>query len=446
MSKSDEIALNMATGFLSGTWSLDGLASQAAKACGGRERWIRPFIRRLLARFEHSPGNHNLEEFARWIESDSGYLKHQPYKIHSIFWLIPTMHPSNGQAASWQVPALTTATALGDWLGLKPTELDWFADCHGHERRVKLGPLRHYSYRWLPKAHGKWRLLEMPKTRLKAIQRRILHEILDRIPAHDAAHGFREKRSIATFAAPHCGQRIVLRFDLHQFFPSVRASRVHAVFAAAGYPHTIARLLTGLCINVVPDDVWQSHPGDEYSRPKWEEKQRDRSPHLPQGAPTSPALANLCAYRLDCRLEGLAKSIDARYTRYADDLAFSGDRELERSIRRFQVIVCRIALEEGFDMHLRKTHFMRQGVRQQLLGIVVNSHLNIRREEFDRLKAILHNCKRHGPASQNRDSQVDLRSHLLGSIAHVSMLNPSRGRQLKEMFDQICWDAQAAIE
>jgi hypothetical protein len=267
----------------------------------------------------------------------------------------------------WPVPSLPTSAQLAEWLGLTISELDWFADCQG---RLSKAPakLQHYTYRWLSKRTGKARLLEMPKQRLKAIQRRILHEILDHIPPHDPAHGFRRGRSIATFVAGHTGQPIVLRIDLRDFFPSIRASRVHALFFKAGYPRPVARLLTGLCTTMASCEV--APPSDVY-----------RTPHLPQGAPTSPALANLCAYRLDCRLAGLARKVGARYTRYADDLAFSGGEELECCARRFQVGVCRIALEEGFQVHTQKSRFMRQSVRQQLAGIVVNACPNVQRAE-----------------------------------------------------------------
>jgi retron-type reverse transcriptase len=304
--------------------------------------------------------------------------------------------------------------------------------------------LRHYTYRWIAKKSGSWRLLETPKSRLKALQRQLLHELLDRISPHAAAHGYCRGRSIATFAAPHCGRRIVLRFDLRDFFPSVRESRIHALFRTVGYPREVARLLTGLCTNVVPDDVW---PNGLFlaDRPL---PLRDRKPfqipHLPQGAPTSPALANLCAYRLDCRLHGLAQTAGGQYTRYADDLAISGDNDLERSVRRFQVEVCRIALEEGFEVHTRKSRFMRQGVRQQLVSVVVNSHPNVCRTKYDLLKAILHNCGLHGPGSQNHDGHPDFRAHLLGKIAHVSMLNEQRGSRLRALFEKIDWGHFAA--
>src|SRR5262249_30454916 len=143
--------------------------------------------------------------------------------------------------------------------------------------------------------------------------------------------------------------------------------------------------------------------------------------------------------RLDCRLAALAEAVGARYTRYADDLAFSGAGEIERGARRFQVEVCRIALEEGFEVHTRKSRFMREGVRQQLAGVVVNVRPNVRRDEYDRLKAVLTNCVRRGPASQTREGRADFRAHLAGRISYIALLNPARGRRLRALFDRIRW-------
>jgi hypothetical protein len=162
-------------------------------------------------------------------------------------------------------------------------------------------------------------------------------------------------------------------------------------------------------------------------------------PHLPQGAPTSPALANLCAYRLDCRLAALAKSADATYTRYADDLAFSGEAAFARIVKRFQIHACATAMEAGFTVHHRKTRIMRQGVRQHLAGLVVNQRLNVRRADYDRLKATLTNCVRLGPQAQNRESHEDFYCHLLGRISFIAMIHPQRGQRLRKLFDQIVW-------
>src|SRR5262249_30611422 len=141
-------------------------------------------------------------------------------------------------------------------LGLTPGQLDWFADRCGMEARVPDGPLRHYTYRWLTSRGGKLRLLEAPRPRLKAIQRRILHEVLDTIPAHDAAHGYRAGRSIVTSPAPPPRRGVVLRMDLRDFSPSVGAARVRAIFRAAGSPLAVSLALAGLCTNVPPADVW----------------------------------------------------------------------------------------------------------------------------------------------------------------------------------------------
>ncbi len=299
--------------------------------------------------------------------------------------------------------------------------------------------LRHYRFRLVSKRSGKWRLLEMPKKRLKAAQRLILEQILNVIPPHSAAHGYCVGRSIRTFAEPHCGREIVLRFDLRDFFPSVTASRVHCLFRTAGYPIEVARLLTGLCTNAVPEDVWDNHQAS------WLTRKRFRDRHLPQGAPTSPALANLCAYRLDCRLQALAQSTNARYTRYADDLAFSGGSDFAKSASRFRITVGAIALEEGFELNMRKSRFLRQGGRQKITGVVVNAHPNVARTDYHTLKAILYNCGRFGPSSQNRNGHPDFKAHLLGRIAHVRSLNPQRGQKLQNLFEKIDWVEMAAV-
>src|SRR5262249_24103120 len=156
---------------------------------------------------------------------------------------------------------------------------------------------------------------------------------------------------------------------------SISRARVFGLFHTAGYHNSVARLLAALCTNATPSWLWVDRPPHTNSRDELMQRLYLR-PHLPHGAPSSPALANLCAYRLDCRLAALARSIDAHYTRYADDLAFSGGDELARAARRFHVHVAAIALEEGFAVHTRKTHIMRQGVRQNLAGIVVNQRTN----------------------------------------------------------------------
>ena len=436
MSTDRFFARNLAAAFLAGPWDLEGLAERGGRACGTSGPWLRLLAQRVLAAFGDQPTAPDEEQLTRFLLADDEFVQAwensgQEFHAYQLFWVRPAMAPAAARPGSWPVPALSSLTALAEWLNLAPGELDWFADCQGREGRLPAGPLRHYTYRWLMSRSGKARLLEVPKPRLKALQRRLVHELLERIPVHEAAHGYLRGHSVVTYTTPHVGRAIVLRLDLRQFFPSIRSSRVHALFRTAGYPVAVARRLTGLCTNVVPDEVWREQGGKD--------GRIFSSRHLPQGAPTSPVLANLCAYRLDCRLAGLARAVGAGYTRYADDLAFSGDGRLERCARRFQVQVCRIALEEGFEVHTRKTRFMRSGICQQLVGIVVNQRPNIRRWEYECLKAVLFNCSRHGPDSQNRDGRPNFRAYLLGRIAYVAQLNPTRGWRLRSLFDRIVW-------
>jgi RNA-directed DNA polymerase len=142
---------------------------------------------------------------------------------------------------------------------------------------------------------------------------------------------------------------------------------------------------------------------------------------------------------MDCRLSALAKSAGARYTRYADDLAFSGGAEFERSAERFGLHVAAILLEEGFRVHHRKTRVMHQGVRQHLVGLVTNQRVNVVRGDFDLLKAVLTNCVRTGPESQNREGRLDFRAHLVGQVGFVEMINPAKARRLREILERIQW-------
>jgi hypothetical protein len=140
---------------------------------------------------------------------------------------------------------------------------------------------------------------------------------------------------------------------------------------------------------------------------------------------------------MDCRLSGLAQSAGAAYTRYADDLAFSGGEAFDRSVLRFSTHVAAILHEEGFNVHHRKSRIMRQSVCQHLAGLVVNQGVNVVRADFDCLKATLTNCIRHGLESQNREAHPTFRSHLEGCISFVEMIHPAKGVRLRALFRQI---------
>ena len=215
-------------------------------------------------------------------------------------------------------------------------------------------------------------------------------------------------------------------------------------FRTLGYPEPVADLLGGIATNCVPRIAWNEmirQTGLAFDPQElWHLRAMYARPHLPQGAPTSPSLANLCSYRLDCRLNGLAHSTGADYTRYADDLAFSGGHKFESAVERFADKAAAIVLEEGFSVHHRKTRIMRHSVRQHLAGLVINERLNTRRSDFDLLKAILTNCVRHGPQSQNRQAHPYFREHLAGRVSFMESIHAGRGKRLRTIFDQIEWE------
>ncbi|HEX6770907.1 MAG TPA: reverse transcriptase family protein [Acidobacteriaceae bacterium] len=284
--------------------------------------------------------------------------------------------------------------------------------------------LRHYKPLVLAKPGADIRLIEAPKVRLKHLQGQVLSGILDPVPPHPAAHGFFKRRSIRTFVAPHVARPAILRMDVRSFFPSIRRARVEAIFRTFGYPEPVAVLLAALCTTSTPLHVWRNYGVDCNPEQLQTARTLYRSSHLPQGAPTSPAIANLCCWRLDSRLAGLARAANVVYTRYADDLAFSGEARFAAHAARFSVHVAAIAIEESFQVHHRKTRLMRSAARQHLAGLIINQRPNIPRSDFDELKAILTNCIRTGPAAQNRAHHPDFRAHLAGRIAFVESIHP----------------------
>ena len=406
---------------------------RASRMLGRRWRWLRPLALRYLEAFSGGtrPRRRDVTAFLR---ADAGFAHARAKygrEILAVEWAEepPQMQPVEA-ARSWNIPAIETPGALAGWLGIEAGELDWFADLKGlgHKRNQPL--LQHYHYRVLAKPSGGVRLIESPKPRLKELQRRILADILDNIPPHPAAHGFVKGRSVRTFVAPHAGQRVVLRMDLRDFFPAFPAARVQALFRTMGYPDSVASLFAGICTNAAPREVWKEFAA-ERALYAW--------PHLPQGAPTSPSLANLCARRMDCRLTGLTESAGAVYTRYADDLAFSGGEEFERCVARFSGLAAAVLQEEGFAVQHRKTRIMRQSVRQHLAGLVTNRRVNVRRRDFDLLKATLTNCARLGPESQNREAHAHFRAHLEGRVAFVESIHRERAKKLREILARIEW-------
>jgi hypothetical protein len=439
------VAEGLARAFLAGEWEPAAMARRGSQALGDRRRWL--FHLALSVRHEYpQPPRDQPRALARFVgacppltttfERDRASGRGVP-AVRRWLTAETAMGPS-----PWAVLPLPTVGHLQELLGLTTGGLAWFADRRGLERTVA-EPLRHYRWRVVERPHGV-RLLAAPKPRLKEAQRRLLRHVLARIAVHDAGHGCVPGRSVRTAVAPHTGADVVLRMDLEGFFAGIGAERVHALLLGpGGLPEPVAHVVTGLVTTVVPAQVWRELPvpagteGRERHR-RW--GSRLAVPHLPQGAPTSPALANLVCYRLDRRLTGLAAAFGASYTRYVDDLTFSGGAALGRG--RFAELVTAIAADAGFRVNAGKTSATSGARRQSVLGAVVNVRPTLPRRERDALRALLHNCAVHGWAGQVRGHDpATFRDHVLGRVAWAASLDPAFGARLAVLAGRIDWSA-----
>lgn len=431
-----DLSRALAAGYLAGEWTRAGLVESAAAVLGRRPRWLGPLARQVLELYPRAPYDRP-RELARLIAT-----RRAAERAERARPMTQPVAPTRMVSNRWRLPELDDLSDLARMLELSGSELDWHADPRRLARRASDGALHHYrvSHRVAPS--GAIRVLEAPKQRTKQLQRLLLDELVSRIPPHDAARGFRPGGSVRSYAAPHSGRPVVLRLDLEAFFASVTVARVYGVWRAAGYPEPVAHRLAGLVTSVLPLSAWQTVPrpvDDTLLDAHWRLGRRLAAPHLPQGAPTSPALANLAAYGLDVRLTALARSWGGRYTRYADDLAFSGDRGWGRGTSRLLDAIEGIVRDEGFRLNDRKTGVMLHGGRQTLGGLVVNERPRVARAEVDVLRAILHNCERFGPSSQNREGHPAFEEHLRGRIAWVAQHDPVRGARLLAAHRAVDW-------
>lgn len=353
----------------------------------------------------------------------------------------PKAAPATG--GKGKLSALKDAGALAEAMGLERGALLRLADPGRFVAGSFDGKL-HYRLLVHPKKSGGKRMILAPKKRLKEAQRWVLREILDPVSEGPYAHGFVKGRSIATHAAEHTGRAVVVHLDIRDFFHQFTFRRVRGVFRTLGYEGEALQVLTCLCtapIREMADELAHEAGVD------WEDVVRfmrggprgGLHPILPQGAPTSPALANLAFRRADARFAALARQFGATYSRYADDLVFSGDDELRKGLRRFLPLARAIVKDEGMSLTPHKLGVTRKGARQKVCGLVVNERVNVPAIEAKRLRAIVHNCVVHGPSSQNRENQKDFRAHLRGRIEFVRSANPEKGQKLLNRFGEIDW-------
>lgn len=318
------------------------------------------------------------------------------------------------------LPVLSTPADVARALELPVPRLRWL--CWHTEAAER----PHYVYFEIAKRSGGKRLLAAPHTALATAQEWVLAHVLAPLPTTPSAHGFVPKRSTVTNATPHLGQALVVNLDLSEFFPTITLPRVRGVFERLGYSPAVATVLALLCTEAPRRAV-------EYDGKRYWVAVGPRA--LPQGACTSPALSNQVARKLDRRLAGMGAKHGWTYTRYADDLTFSGGREGE--IPLLLARVRHIVDEEGFALNPKKGRIQRAAGRQTVTGVVVNEKPGLPRDEVRRLRAILHGARKTGLAAQNRENHPHFAAWLRGKIAYLMMIDRQKGAALLAQLDTL---------
>jgi len=302
---------------------------------------------------------------------------------------------------------------------------------------LTLGQLRHFSIHRqkerMPhyvtftrkKRSGGERIIMAPKRRMKAIQRQLLALLVDKLPVTDHAHGFRRARSVRTGALPHVGKSVVVHMDLQDFFPTVTFARLRGFLIASGYGYPVATTLAVLMTEALRQPV--AVDSEIYYVPVGQR-------HCVQGAPTSPGICNALVAKMDRRLAGLAKKFSLTYTRYADDLTFSGDLDA-KTTGHFLHHAALIIEAEGFKTNATKTHVMRRGNRQRVTGVTVNQVLGLSRQERRRLRAGVHQLTTGKPGRGTTEAPMVLR----GKLAYLTMLNPEQAAPLLRQLEGVDW-------
>lgn len=265
----------------------------------------------------------------------------------------------------------------------------------------------------IPKKKGGVRVLDIPSVELKYIQRWILDNILDKIHISTYANGFIKNKSILTNAQLHVNSECVINIDLKDFFPSISFKQVFGIFRYYGYTKELSYTLSKLC----------TYQGT-----------------LPQGSPASPAITNILCLKLDKRLGELGKSFQASYSRYADDITFSG----KKAIAHLLPAAMGIIRDEHFSVNLEKTHIAYSHQRQEVTGLIVNGkQVRISQKYKRKLRQEIYYCKKYGVRNHLEyidDHHAFYKEHLYGQAYFINMVEPILGKELLELLDSISWE------
>lgn len=258
-------------------------------------------------------------------------------------------------------------------------------------------PASFYRTFSIPKKSGGERIINEPLPSLKEVQHWMLEEILNKHPVSRYAKAYVQKRSIRDNARFHVNQKLVLTIDIKNFFPSLQFKKVLGVFLQIGYSLPVATILSKLCC---------------------------LNGELPQGAPTSPALSNILMIKVDKRISNFSRKKGIRFTRYADDMTFSGDFEPGMVVK----FVREVLKEENLRINYKKIRTRHPGQRQEVTGVVVNEKIQAPKDLRKKLRQSVYYIEKFGLASHLKKTENARANHiyyLLGVANFILFLNPS---------------------
>lgn len=265
----------------------------------------------------------------------------------------------------------------------------------------------------IPKKLGGFREINVPIFDLKYLQRWILDNILNNLQPSKYATGFVRDRSIVDNANIHVGANYLLNLDLCNFFTTITFQTVFRLFYYYGYTKEVSYTLAKLCT---------------YER------------KLPQGSPASPAISNLVCLKLDKRLSRLASTFSINYSRYADDITFSG----LKIPKEFLPLVEMIIIEEGFKINNKKTRFAGRHQRQEITGLIINDGKPRVAKSYKRkLQQEIYYCRRFGVISHMEtigQTKRFYREHLYGKAYFIKMVEPDVGDAFLRDLDDLSWE------
>nr|WP_239091734.1 reverse transcriptase family protein [Streptomyces sp. SID14478] len=276
------------------------------------------------------------------------------------------------------------------------------------------------------------------------VQRWILRDILNEVQPHPNSYAYFQGRSVLDCARKHLGAKWILKLDFHNFFESVTEVQVFKVFKGLGYQPLPAFELSRVCtryagfVNHLDLEKYTADGG------KYRVIHAYRKPYLgflPQGSPTSGALANLVSRRLDERLSSIAMDAGLVYTRYADDLALSAGEHFSRAAARSVIgQISREITKSGFVVHGQKTRIIPPGGRKLILGLLVDGdEVRLSREFRTRVENHIRGVEKFGLqkhcSHRGFSSLFGLVNHVSGLISHAESVSRDWAQRMRERWD-----------